>query len=82
MKTPFEWMIGMRYLLSSGRSAGGNRFLSVISGISLSGVALGVAVLLVVLSVMLLQDLVEDLAHDQVLQNLEQNLKYIKNPVH
>lgn len=52
MKAPFEWMIGMRYLLSSGRSAGGNRFLSVISGISLSGVALGVAVLLVVLSVM------------------------------
>jgi lipoprotein-releasing system permease protein len=48
MRSYFEWMIGTRYL----RSGGGNRFVSVISGISLAGVALGVAVLLVVLSVM------------------------------
>lgn len=52
MKSNFEWLIGTRYLLSSGRSGGSNRFVSVISGISLAGVALGVAVLLVVLSVM------------------------------
>jgi len=44
----FERMIGVRYL----RSGGGNRFLSVISAISLTGIALSVAVLLVVLSVM------------------------------
>ncbi len=44
----FERMIGIRYL----RSGGGNRFVSIISAISLSGVALSVAVLLVVLSVM------------------------------
>ena len=44
----FERMIGVRYL----RSGGGNRFVSVISAISLTGVALSVAVLLVVLSVM------------------------------
>lgn len=44
----FERMIGIRYL----RSGGGNRFVSVISAISLTGVALSVAVLLVVLSVM------------------------------
>jgi lipoprotein-releasing system permease protein len=37
---------------SKGMAGGGNRFLSVISTISLTGVALGAAVLLVVLSVM------------------------------
>ncbi len=44
----FERLLAARYL----RSGGGNRFVSVISVISLSGVALSVAVLLVVLSVM------------------------------
>lgn len=48
----FEWMIGLRYLRAKGISATGNRFLSVISTISLAGIALGVTVLLVVLSVM------------------------------
>ena len=45
--TPYELMIGRRYLRSSG-----NRFLSFISLISMLGVAIGVAVLIVVLSVM------------------------------
>lgn len=52
MQKYFEWMIGLRYLRAKGLSATGNRFLSVISTISLAGIALGVAVLLVVLSVM------------------------------
>ncbi|MGC3980786.1 MAG: lipoprotein-releasing ABC transporter permease subunit [Steroidobacteraceae bacterium] len=54
MQTYFEWIIGLRYLRSKGMAGDGrrNRFLSVISTISLIGVALGVAVLLVVLSVM------------------------------
>lgn len=54
MKSYFEWIIGWRYLRSKGMAGAGsgNRFLSVISTISLAGVALGVAVLLVVLSVM------------------------------
>jgi lipoprotein-releasing system permease protein len=52
MQRYFEWMIGVRYLRSKGMAGAGNRFLSVISTISLAGVALGVAVLLVVLSVM------------------------------
>jgi lipoprotein-releasing system permease protein len=44
---PFELRIGRRYLRSTG-----NRFLSFISTISMTGVAIGVAVLIVVLSVM------------------------------
>lgn len=52
MNVRFEQLIGLRYLRMGGRGQQGNRFLSVISGISLGGVALGVAVLLVVLSVM------------------------------
>lgn len=52
MQRYFEWIIGLRYLRSRGMAGAGNRFLSVISTISLTGVALGVAVLLVVLSVM------------------------------
>jgi len=44
---PFELRIGRRYLRSTG-----NRFLSFISAISMTGVAIGVAVLIVVLSVM------------------------------
>jgi lipoprotein-releasing system permease protein len=45
--TPYELMIGRRYLRSTG-----NRFLSFISLMSMLGVAIGVAVLIVVLSVM------------------------------
>ena len=45
--TPYELMIGRRYLRSTG-----NRFVSFISLISMLGVAIGVAVLIVVLSVM------------------------------
>jgi lipoprotein-releasing system permease protein len=44
----YELLIGRRYL----RANAGNRFLSVISLISMAGVAIGVAVLIVVLSVM------------------------------
>lgn len=52
MKLFYEWLLGLRYFRAGGRVSGGNRFISVISTISLTGVALGVAVLLVVLSVM------------------------------
>lgn len=48
----YEWLLGSRYFRAGGRMGSGNRFISVISTISLTGVALGVAVLLVVLSVM------------------------------
>jgi len=44
---PYELRIGRRYLRSTG-----NRFLSFISMMSMTGVAIGVAVLIVVLSVM------------------------------
>lgn len=47
----FEWLIGLRYT-RSGRRSGRNRFISFISLISMSGIALGVAALIVVLSVM------------------------------
>ena len=45
---PFEWMIAARYL----RAKRKERFVSVISVISLIGVALGVATLIIVMSVM------------------------------
>jgi len=45
-------MLGLRYFRTGGRTTNANRFISVISSISLAGVVLGVAVLLVVLSVM------------------------------
>src|SRR5690554_93589 len=48
MKFRYELFIGRRYL----RSGRGNRFVSLISTISMVGVAIGVAVLIVVLSVM------------------------------
>ncbi|HEX2584343.1 MAG TPA: ABC transporter permease, partial [Steroidobacteraceae bacterium] len=48
----FELMLGLRYFRAGGKVTGSNRFISVISSISLAGVVLGVAVLLVVLSVM------------------------------
>ena len=50
-KMPYEWLIGLRYT-RAGRRSGRNSFISFISLISVSGIALGVAALIVVLSVM------------------------------
>lgn len=47
MAAPFELWIGRRYV----RSRSGNRFVSMISAISMLGIAIAVAVLIVVLSV-------------------------------
>src|SRR5689334_19863341 len=44
----FEWMIALRYL----RAKRAERFVSVIAGFSLIGIALGVATLIIVMSVM------------------------------
>jgi lipoprotein-releasing system permease protein len=46
--SPFEWMIALRYLRARRKEA----FVSVISLISLIGIALGVATLIIVMSVM------------------------------
>jgi len=51
LKLPYEWQIGWRYTRAGKRSSG-NGFISFISMISMSGIALGVAALIVVLSVM------------------------------
>ncbi|MFD2367291.1 lipoprotein-releasing ABC transporter permease subunit [Pseudoduganella sp. GCM10020061] len=51
MNKPFEWVVGMRYT-RSGKRAGRNSFISFISLISLSGIALGVGAVIVVLSIM------------------------------
>lgn len=48
---PFEWLVGLRYT-RSGKRSGRNSFISFISLISMTGIALGVAALIVVLSVM------------------------------
>src|ERR1700678_2025669 len=45
---PFEWMIALRYLRPKRKEA----FVSVISIISLVGIALGVAALIIVMAVM------------------------------
>src|SRR5277367_629708 len=45
---PFEWMIALRYLRPKRKEA----FVSVISIISLIGIALGVATLIIVMAVM------------------------------
>jgi len=45
---PFEWMIALRYLRAKRQES----FISVISGFSLIGIALGVATLIIVMSVM------------------------------
>ena len=45
---PFEWMLALRYL----RAKKTEGFISVISIISLVGIALGVAVLIIVMAVM------------------------------
>jgi len=50
-KLPFEWLVGLRYT-RAGKRSGRNSFISFISLISVSGIALGVAALIVVLSVM------------------------------
>jgi lipoprotein-releasing system permease protein len=50
-RLPYEWAIGLRYT-RAGRRSGRNSFISFISLISVSGIALGVAALIVVLSVM------------------------------
>src|SRR5437868_8285918 len=44
----FEWMMALRYL----RARRQERFISIISGFSLIGIALGVATLIIVMSVM------------------------------
>ena len=48
---PYEWLVGLRYT-RAGKRSGRNSFISFISLISVSGIALGVASLIVVLSVM------------------------------
>jgi lipoprotein-releasing system permease protein len=48
---PYEWLVGLRYT-RAGRRSGRNQFLSFISLISVSGIALGVASLIIVLSIM------------------------------
>jgi lipoprotein-releasing system permease protein len=48
---PYEWQVGVRYT-RAGKRSGRNSFISFISLISVSGIALGVAALIVVLSVM------------------------------
>ena len=48
MSSPYEWLLGTRYVRSTQRRG----FLSFISIVSVSGLALGVAVLIIVLSVM------------------------------
>lgn len=50
-EVPFELRIGWRHLRSS-RGGRRNRFISFISAVSMSGIALGVAALIIVLSVM------------------------------
>src|SRR5579863_3316029 len=45
---PFEWMLALRYL----RARRQESFVSVISGFSLVGIALGVATLIIVMAVM------------------------------
>jgi len=50
-KLPYEWQVGLRYT-RAGKSSGRSGFISFISLISVSGIALGVAALIIVLSVM------------------------------
>jgi len=51
-RPPYEVFIGLRYTRARNRSSGRNHFISIISLISMAGIALGVAALIVVLSVM------------------------------
>ena len=50
-KQPFEWLVGLRYT-RGGRRSGRNSFISIISIISMGGIAIGVWALIVVPSVM------------------------------
>jgi lipoprotein-releasing system permease protein len=49
---PYELWIGWRYVRAKRKTATSNRFISFISGLSATGIALGVAALILVLSVM------------------------------
>ena len=51
MRLPYELLLGWRYT-RAGRATRRNGFISVISGVSMLGIALGVAALIIVLSVM------------------------------
>ena len=48
---PYEWLVGLRYT-RAGKRSGRDSFISFISLISVTGIALGVAALIIVLSVM------------------------------
>jgi len=48
---PFEWIVGLRYT-RAGKRSGRNSFISFISLISVSGIALGVGAMIIILSVM------------------------------
>ncbi len=52
MNLPYEVRIGLRYTRAGRRARRRNGFISFISAVSMSGIALGVAALIVVLSVM------------------------------
>ena len=52
LQLPFEFQIGLRYTRSGRRGGRRNGFISVISTLSVAGIALGVAALITVLSVM------------------------------
>lgn len=52
VKLPFELLIGLTYTRAGRRGRRKDRFLSFISGISVTSIALGVAALIIVLSVM------------------------------
>ncbi len=52
MKIPFEWTIGLTYTRAGRRGRRKDRFMSFISSMSVTSIALGVAALIIVLSVM------------------------------
>ncbi|HEY8023856.1 MAG TPA: lipoprotein-releasing ABC transporter permease subunit [Burkholderiaceae bacterium] len=71
-KQPFEWLVGLRYT-RGGKRSGRNSFISIISIISMGGIALGVWALIVVPSVMngfqkeVLDKMVSVLSHIEVI---------------
>ena len=71
-KQPFEWLVGLRYT-RGGRRSGRNSFISIISIISMGGIAIGVWALIVVPSVMngfqkeVLDKMVSVLSHIEVI---------------
>ena len=52
MKIPFEWTIGLTYTRAGRRGRRKDGFMSFISVMSVTSIALGVAALIIVLSVM------------------------------